>query len=373
MAPSTLEQFIRFGTDAGEPPPFAFDLIIQDIYGLCALSSAIERMLRMAQSIIMVVISHPLLLDGFTQLVMLGNQHVWTDQRATGVVVLNDLKGHLALARRFFRMFRFLESFNAAHKLYTSLYSQQPTPAPAESSAKTAQSAPTVSDGQGGEKQADPAAQPAQPAQTPAAPSPAPHQHHPNCRHRPKAGPPAEAWLDIFGRTFNGMYLLLETLCLVDALQVPAFSLWGPRWFSVLFVEGQRFWFFGLLCGVASGLVKFVKLLAYAPVPPTGEGYGTGEKRDDSEMADWEKERERLRKIMWVRKEQRKLWKSNIRTQSKGLVRKCVADLLDMVVPGSIVGWWKVDQGTAGVILIITTYLTGWEMWERCGREVTNR
>ncbi|KAG6363836.1 hypothetical protein INS49_008939 [Diaporthe citri] len=336
MAPSTLEQFIRFGTDA----------------------AALERMLRMIQSIVMVVISYPLLLDGFTDLVMLGNQHVWTDPRATGVVVLNDLKGHLGLARRFFRMFRFLESFYAAQQLYTSLYSQPPTPTPAAATSIPSETPAAVSDAKDGTKQAN---QAAQPAQTPA-PTQAPH-----------SGPPAEAWLDIFGRTFNGMYLLLESLCLVDALQVPGFSLWGAQWFSVLFVEGQRFWFFGLACGVASGLVKIVKLLAYAPVPPTGEGYGTGEKRDGSEMADWEKERERLRKIMWVRKEQRKLWKSNIKTKSKGLVRKCAADLLDMVMPGSVVGWWKVDQGTLGVILIITTYLTGCEVWERCGREIASK
>lgn len=332
-------------------------------------------MLRMVQSIVMVVVSYPLLLDGFTQLVMLGNQHVWTDPRVTGVVVLNDLKGHLGLARRFFRMFRFLESFHAAHQLYTSLYSQYPTQplgtTPAAAAATPSQPAAAVPDAKDGPGRPDEAARP---SQTPTATqAPHAHQHHPNCRHRRKPGPPAEAWLDIFGRTFNGMYLLLETLCLVDALQVPGFSLWGGRWFPVLFAEGQRFWLFGLGCGVASGLVKIVKLLAYAPVPPTGEGYGTGEKRDESEMADWEKERERLRKIMWARKEQSKLWKSNIKTKSKGLVRKCVADLLDMVMPGSVVGWWKADQGTLGVILIITTYLTGWEVWERCGREIGGR
>lgn len=332
-------------------------------------------MLRMVQSIVMVVVSYPLLLDGFTQLVMLGNQHIWTDPRTTGVVVLNDLKGHLGLARRFFRMFRFLESFYAAHQLYSSLYSGSPalmpTPTPAAEAEKPSQSPAAGSDVKNGTSSVDQAVQPDQkPAATQA---PHAHQHHPNCRHRRKPGPPAEAWLDIFGRTFNGMYLLLETLCLVDALQVPGFSLWGSRWAPALFVEGQRFWLFGLGCGVASGLVKIVKLLAYAPVPPTGEGYGTGENRDESEMADWEKERERLRRIMWVRKEQRKLWKSNIKTKSKGLVRKCVADLLDMVMPGSVVGWWKVDQGTLGVILIITTYLTGCEVWERCGREIQSR
>lgn len=328
----------------------------------------------MVQSIVMVVVSYPLLLDGFTQLVMLGNTHVWTDPRATGVVVLNDLKGHLGLARRFFRMFRFLESFHAAHQLYTSLYPQPPTltSASAAATAIPSQPAAAVSDAKDSPEQAEQAARPAHAAPA-ATQAPHVHQHHPNCRHRRKSGPPAEAWLDIFGRTFNGMYLLLETLCLVDALQVPGFSLWGPQWFSVLFVEGQRFWFFGLGCGVASGLLKIVKLLAYAPVPPTGEGYGTGETKDESEMADWEKERERLRKIMWVRKEQRKLWKSNIKTKSKGLVRKCVADLLDMVMPGSVVGWWKVDQGTLGSILIITTYLTGCEVWERCGREIASK
>ncbi|KAG8157525.1 hypothetical protein KVR01_012567 [Diaporthe batatas] len=338
MAPSTLEQFIRFGTDA----------------------AAIERMLRMAQSIAMVVAAYPPLLDGFAQLVVLGSQeeHAWADPRAAGAVVLGGLKGHLALARRFFRMFRFLESFHAAYQLYTSLYSQ-PQPPPASTAAAPPQPAPpAVPD----DDDAKDGAQPAAAQQTRAA---VPHA---------RGGAPAEAWLDMFGRTFNGMYLLLETLCLVDAMQVPGLSPWGPARASALHVEGQRFWVFALGFGVASGLVKIVKMLAYAPVPPppvAGEGHGT--KGEKGEMADWERERERLRRIMWARKEQGRLWRANVKAQSKGLVRRCVADLLDIVMPGTIVGWWKADQGTLGVILIVTTYLTGWEVWERCGREVASR
>ncbi|KUI69271.1 hypothetical protein VM1G_05028 [Cytospora mali] len=237
MPQSTLEQFIRFGTDA----------------------AGIERVLRMAQAILMVIISQPLLTNAFVELVSLGNKHLWEEPR-----VANRRTG-------------------------------------------------------AGASQA-----------------------------------PAEAWLDISARAFNGMYLLLETATLVDAL---GFPLWGPYWSARLAVEGQRFWFLALACGVASGLTRIVKLFAYAP------------KKAEGDMMDWERERERLRRIMWPRREQRRLWRANIRGKLRGLVRKCVADFLDLAVPGSVVGWVKVDSGTVGALMVVTTYLTGMDLWERFGND----
>lgn len=345
------------------------------------ITAGIERILRMVQAIVMVVLSQPLLQSGFFKLVALGNQHVWTEPRIASTALLTDLRSNVALVRRFFRMFRFLESFRAAHMIYTSFYapSMPPPPLPASSSptAPNLDPAPdTTSRSTNDEKVANKTPEDSRQAEpTPHAQSH--HVHGPHCRHhqdhhkpRDPNTIPTEAWLDIFSRTFNAMYLLLETLTLIDALRLPGFSLWGAAWFSVLHVEGQRFWFFALVCGFFSGLLKMVKLVAHGPVPRTGEGYGTGEKSAEGAMPEWQRQRERMRRVVYAQRERRKAWKREIRTTGYKLARRCVADCLDLAVPGSVVGWVRVQAGTVGVVMVISTWLTGLEVWERCGREV---
>lgn len=309
----------------------------------------------MVQAILMVTLSQPFLTSGFTKLVALGNRHVWVEPRTASVTALSQLRSNVALARRFFRIFRFLESFRAAHVIYTSFYVPPAPVAPTESSD---QGKATVAVGQESGVGSDEKPKP-------------PHQcSNPNCRnHRPpkhSSGVPAEAWLDIFSRTFNGMYLLLEAATLVDALSLPGLALFGSHWFPILHVEAQRFWLFALVCGLGSGLLKLVKLVAYGPVPQTGEGYGLGGGKDEKEMAEWERQRERMRKVVWARKEGRRVWKMEIRTRGYMIARRCVADLLDLVVPGKVVGWVRVAPGTVGACMVVSTWLTGLEVWERC-------
>lgn len=327
------------------------------------MTAGIERMLRMVQAILMVVLSQPVLTSGFFKLIALGNQHIWTEPRIASTVALSKLRGHVGLVRRFFRMFRFLESFRTAHAIYTSFYAPLLPPPPIPPSApcpEPATESEALSGGTNTKAAEDQRAEPPPPAQAHT------HAHH----HRPRnpAKPPTEAWLDIFSRTFNGMYLLLETLTLLDALQLPGLSLWDPSWFSILHVEGQRFWFLALACGVLSGLIKFVKLVAWAPVPQTGEGYGTP--LDTKDLPEWKKQREKMRRLVYARRETRRVWKEQIRTRGYGLARRCVADILDLAAPGSVLGWVGVESGTVGAVMVISTWITGREVWERCGMEI---
>lgn len=322
----------------------------------------------MVQAILMVTLSQPLLTSGFTTLVALGNQHIWIEPRHANVAALSQLRSQVALVRRFFRIFRFLESFHAAHVIYTSFYT---SPTPAAPTELPSQQDATVPGGHksGEEKEEEDGGEQDKPEQALST-----HKcTNPNCpNHRPprkpSSGIPTEAWLDIFSRTFNGMYLLLEALTLIDALSLPGLSLFGSHWFPLLHVEAQRFWLFALVCGLCSGLLKLVKLVAYGPVPQTGEGYGLGGGggKDEKEMADWERQRERMRKIVWARKEGRRVWKMEIRTRGYRTARRCLADLLDLVVPGVVVGWVKVAPGTVGACMVVSTWLTGLEVWERC-------
>ncbi|CAJ2504994.1 Uu.00g123880.m01.CDS01 [Anthostomella pinea] len=314
----TLEQFIRFMTD----------------------SVGLERTFRLFQAITQILSSFALPFEVLIYLLSFTTQG--PPSLAATHTILLALRQRLALARRFFRLFRCLESFHAAHKLYVSL---SPPPPPGT-----------------------------------------------------KAVPPqprwvqTEAWLDVFGRTFNAMYLLLEASTMIEALGVEGFAVWTPEWHRYLTIEAQRFWLFALVCGVFSGLLKMLKVLAYTPVPPTGQGYSSDKQQeatgttgtatatekpvfkddDGNENERWElrREQERLRGIVRDRKQGRVAWRREIRSKIRGLGLGVVANALDITLPGSVVGWVKADAGTVGLAMFVTTILTGKEVWDRCGREV---
>ena len=289
-------------------------------------------MLRMAQAFLQILSSYFVPRALLLSLVSLAKPGFTVD-RAVVLAILDGFRSRVALARRFFRVFRFLESFQAAYRLYS-----------------------------------------------PSSPS---------------SGKPAEIWLDILGRSFNGMYLLLETSTLLDVMGVPGFSLLGAELLPRVNVEAQRFWFLALVCGVAGGLVRLVKTFVYAGVPDSGEGFGdgsgkakekatevaaagteekTGGDGDEEQEQDgpdaWRKERERMRQALQARRLERRRLIARIRTRLSGLLRRLVADVCDLPVPGAVIGWIPVDQGTVGVLMVVSTYLTGLDAWERCGREV---
>lgn len=325
----------------------------------------------MVQAMLMVILSQPFLMSSLFKLIALGNQHVWTEPRIASTAALSELRGHVGLVRRFFRMFRFLESFRTAHLIYTSFYAPPPPPPPPLIPATVPSPEPaTKSEVLNGETRPNATealhAEASPPAQSP---TPTPTHHH---RPQNPTKPPAEAWLDIFSRTFNGMYLLLETLTLLDALKLPGLSLWGPAWSSLLNIEGQRFWFLSLACGVLGGLVKLAKLVAYAPAPQTagGEAHGGAGEGQGDPMPEWKRQREKMRRLVYARRESRRAWREQIRTRGYGLARRCVADFLDLAVPGSVLGWVGVEPGTVGVVMVVSTWLTGREVWERCAREI---
>lgn len=130
-----------------------------------------------------------------------------------------------------------------------------------------------------------------------------------------------DAWLTVSSHSFNGMYFLLETLTFPDALGVPGVTIWGAEWGKMLRIESQRFWLFALVCGAAAGTLKV-------------KGGGV---------------------------EGRKRYRT---------LRKTIASVLDVPLPGVVVGWVPVSEGAVGVCMLLSTWLTAAEVWEACGEQV---
>ncbi|TKW49886.1 hypothetical protein CTA1_2086 [Colletotrichum tanaceti] len=303
------DQFVAFGSD----------------------NAGLERILRGLQALTAIFSAYPSL----TSLLLLAPGAPYSPL----LEALGPLRGHLNLARRFIRLFWFLNSFGTSYNLYTSApSSSSPSPSPPAGT-------PLQSKSDGGVVVA--------------------------------VG--LETWLDILRFTLLGLYGGLESLTLPDLLGIPRLEFFGAERTAALNVEAQRFWLLALACGVLANLTRMLKAFAYAPVPQHGHGYGTGEELgkdgekpdgDGGEPLDWKAERARLRAIVVKRREERKKWRRHVAFQVKSLGRKVFSDSLDCLIPGVILGWVNVRPGTVGVAMLVTTVLTSRDIWERCGAAV---
>lgn len=173
------------------------------------------------------------------------------------------------------------------------------------------------------------------------------------------------AWLGIFSHSFNGMYFVLEAVTLLDVLSIPGLSPWGPEYGTVLKIESQRSWLFALVSGALAGLLQVSKSRADRSAVL------------DKQKRGEEKKKEGEAKVAagtggggGVDEEVVKL--KAMDAQIAATSRKVTANLLDLVLPGAVLGWIPAAPGTVGLAMFATSLITGYDVWLRCGREVGN-
>ena len=320
------------------PPLPAWLSVIRHNTSLTYLHYAVglERILRLVQAIIQILLAYPVLV-AYAVLLHPFQQTTPPNTSAANVTpppaaaalpvlsILTALRPRIALARRVFRLFRFLENFHAAHQLALTLSSSSSPPSAAA-------------------RAADPP--------------------------RPRA----ETWLALLARSCNGAYLLLESATLADALAVPGLRVFGPGRAGALALEAQRFWFLSLAFAVAAGAAALVRAAAASapPVPDSGDGDGLGAEGAAGEKAALEGDERapRLRAGGLARKDRRLAGRGRAKARSRAVLRRLVADAMDLAVPGSAIGWVRLEPGVVSVLMLGSTVLTGLEVWERCGEEV---
>jgi hypothetical protein len=289
---------------------------------------ALERIFRLLQATVYIILSDSFAFGLFLHIL---NTSTVTPPPPEGTrSILLDVFQSLDLIRRLLRVFQFLNSFHAAHNLFLSVSPFTPA----------------------------------------------------NGRQKP-GWVQAKAWIDVLGHTFNGMYFLLTTSTIIDALHIEGLKLWAPEWERRINIEAQRFWLFALVCGLISGLLQMIRILVYAPEfvhgkteensAATTTGKEKMAKMEKPGKPDTEKVLRRPRNIVKKRTEERVLWMQEARTELHWLGRNVVANALDIVLPGAVVGWIDVSPRIVGLTMFSTTILTSIDIWARCGREVLSK
>lgn len=194
-----------------------------------------------------------------------------------------------------------------------------------------------------------------------------------------------ETWLDIYASTFLGLFGMIESVTLLDLLELDHLTIFGPERTLSLNMEAQKIWFAGLALSAMSSGIKMVRLMAYRPVPPTGSGFGTGaepdvkiaksseekdaldeqtgEKLNEGALEDMKKEREQ-------RKAQQKAWLEKVNRDVRNLTLSFLTDVLDLLIPASTVGWIQAGPGPVGVTTLLSSITSGLTVWEKFGRRV---
>ncbi|CAI4217442.1 unnamed protein product [Parascedosporium putredinis] len=172
------------------------------------------------------------------------------------------------------------------------------------------------------------------------------------------SGPTLELWLDITRLSLFGIYGLLETATLPDLSGVTGF---GPQMTKQINLEAQKFWFAALACGIVAGASRLLSLYAHAPVPQADEVYdladGAGDGKDEKKAAE-----ARLKK-----KQQGEEERAQRAAAKASVLRKTAVDAIDMVIPSSVLRWIAVDTATVGWAMLLSTFLSGYDVWARCG------
>ncbi|KAK9772551.1 hypothetical protein AB5N19_12472 [Seiridium cardinale] len=236
--------------------------------------------------------------------------------------ILLGINQHMSQARRYFRIFRFLPAFLAARKLLTKISNPQP-------------------------------------------------QGQLNVASLQRV----KEWIEVFGLNFNGLWFLLDATLVVDALEIDGLQLWGPELQQAVHIEAQRFWLFGLSCGVLAGLIEIYNLAKHTYALKDGmsralDGVTTKESRSVPEGTVKHKQ-ENIRGAGAIPGPE--VIGSDVHTRLRGVVRTTIANAVDMILPGAIVGWIRIHPGLIGLAMLTTTILTSIDVWQRCGREVLAR
>ncbi|KAH7319597.1 peroxisomal biogenesis factor 11 [Stachybotrys elegans] len=159
--------------------------------------------------------------------------------------------------------------------------------------------------------------------------------------------------LDIFSNMSNGMYLLLETITIIDALNIPGLCIWEAGYSNVLRMEAQRSWLLALVSGGLAAAIRLAHARAERQAILTKKALLDKEDKDESG------EKEKQTKI--AEQQALKLQQLNMQTQALG--RKIIANMIDILLPGSVIGWTPVSPGTVSLATFITTFITGYDVW----------
>ncbi|KAL2430653.1 hypothetical protein ABEF95_012293 [Exophiala dermatitidis] len=212
-------------------------------------------------------------------------------------------KDQIGLARRYFRLFKWIDCFNAAQAEYASINNK-----------------PEIKDDKG----------------------------HAQKSARTSSEDNVRQLLSVSKWSFLGIYLFMEMFTISNALSITSYS-WGPA----LQIESLKFWFYSLAVSFVLGIYDLWLLSAAEsesqPSTSTSTPATENEKATTGAPAP----------------QNTKDASAQLSSKRRAIYKQIVQDGCDMLIPASIVGWVQLDPVTVGVAGSISALLGASDAWNR--------
>ncbi|KAK6452821.1 hypothetical protein FP744_10009072 [Trichoderma asperellum] len=188
-----------------------------------------------------------------------------------------------------------------------------------------------------------------------------------------------ETLLDVLGKTCLGLYGMLESVTLLDLLEVDQLEIFGAEQTANLNHQAQIFWLIALCISLFRTGVALLRCLGKQAAPSASSNRDPQE-RSSSEKNKHQKEDGSASGTSGASQEKGsgdQMAPKGGATISKGavpsLILKLVADTMDILLPATAIELFEIHPAVIALAMIISTAITANDVWVRCGKEMRGR
>lgn len=185
--------------------------------------------------------------------------------------------------------------------------------------------------------------------------------------------------LDVLGKTCMGVFGMLESVTLLDLLEIDQFVIFGAEQTASLNYQAQHFWLVALCISLFRSSTRLLRFLGKQVASNTSSNHDTREKgsQKESEHQNGDESAPREPGGNQHKGSEHQIEARNAATESgeavSPLIMKLVADAMDLLLPATAVGLVEVHSAVIAMAMIISTGITAKDVWARCGKEMRRR
>ncbi|PON20417.1 AoPex11B [Trichoderma gamsii] len=180
--------------------------------------------------------------------------------------------------------------------------------------------------------------------------------------------------LDVLGKTCLGLYGMLESVTLLDLLEVDHLEIFGAEQTNNLNYQAQVFWLIALCISLFRSSIALLRCLGKQPTPHASSNHSSKE-NISSEKSERQKGDGSLSENGDGSGNQMAAQSGAAESKETvtSLILKLVATTMDILLPATAVGLIETHPAVIPLAMIISTAITANDVWVRCGKEMQSR
>lgn len=191
----------------------------------------------------------------------------------------------------------------------------------------------------------------------------------------------------MLGRTCLGLYGMLESVTLLDLLEVDQLEIFGAEQTDNLNYQAQVFWLIALCISLCRSSIALLRCLGNQAAPHASSNHDSKENVPSEKSEHQEGDGPLMKNGNGSASEppganQQKGYGDQMALKSRAtesneavpsLILKLVADTMDVLLPATAVGLVEIHSAVIALAMIISTAITANDVWARCGKNMRSR